>query len=86
MDECLGLGFGFLAAGSVCLLLSLTKSGRKLTRGHNRLPLPKKIRTGPTGDAIANFLVICAGVGLSIGGLVGVTKAISSWLSGSPCQ
>ena len=86
MRECLGLGIVFLLLGLVMLLLSLTKTGRRLTKGHNRLPLPRKIRKGPTGDLIANTIVACAGVMLLIVGLVGVAKGVSSWVSGVPCR
>jgi len=61
MNECLGFGLVFLVVGSIMPLLSLTKAGRHWTRGHNRLPLATQIRTGPSGDFIANVLVACAG-------------------------
>ena len=76
----------FLVLGLVMLLMSLTRTGRRLTRGHNRLPLPTTLRKGPTGDLIANVLVTCAGIGFSIVGSIVLLKGISSWLSGASCR
>ncbi len=83
MNECFGVALSFLVPGSIMLLLSLTRTGRKLTSGYNRLPLPRRIRKGPIGDAVANVLVACAGVVFSIIGLVG--SYLSFWLSGRLC-
>jgi len=86
MGECLGVGLVFITVGFAGLWLRLTKKGRDLWRGYNRLPLPKRIRQGPVGDRIANFMVASAGVLLSIVGIVGLVKAVYSWASGTACR
>jgi len=78
------IGLMMLFIGLAELWFSLTKRGRELSRGHNRLPLPGRLRKSAEADEFANLVVFLAGCLMTVVGCVGMLRAIVSWARGTP--
>ena len=83
MDNCFVLGILSLVGGVLCLLSSLTKTGRNLDLAYLKA-LPNWMRVHSL-EWLRNPMAVVAGVMFIIGGSAILIRAVYLWWTGRPC-